>query len=151
MEKAPSAVDRPPQPARGWLYRYPLLLRVTHWTNVVCLVVLVMSGLQIFNAHPALYWREDSDFQRPVLSIYTGFTDEGRPLGITRILGRTFITTGVLGRSAFNGRPAHRAFPAWMTIPSAQDLATGRVWHLFFAWVFVINGLLLYLAATCDP
>lgn len=36
-------------------------------------------------------------------------------------------------------------FPAWLTLPSFQDLAAGRRWHLFFAWVFVINGL-VYLA-----
>jgi hypothetical protein len=112
--------------------------------NVLCLVVLLMSGLQIFNAHPALYWGEDSDFDRPMFSIFTAFTAEGRPIGVTRIFGRTFDTTGVLGRSEFNGRPAQRAFPAWLTIPSAQDLATGRVWHLFFAWVFVANGMLFF-------
>lgn len=36
-------------------------------------------------------------------------------------------------------------FPSWLTLPSFQDLAAGRRWHLFFAWVFVINGL-VYLA-----
>jgi thiosulfate reductase cytochrome b subunit len=100
-----------------------------------------MSGLQIFNAHPALYWGEDSDFDRPHFSIFTAFTAEGRPVGVTRVFGRTFDTTGVLGTSEFNGRQAQRAFPAWLTIPSAQDLATGRVWHLFFAWLFVANGM----------
>lgn len=119
-----------------------MVTRVSHWANVLCLVILLMSGLQIFNAHPALYWGEDSDFERPVLAIYNTFTGEGRPLGVTRVFGRTFDTTGVLGRSQFQGRPAQRAFPSWLTIPSAQDLATGRVWHFFFAWLFVINGLI---------
>jgi thiosulfate reductase cytochrome b subunit len=110
--------------------------------NLPCLAILLMSGLQIFNAHPALYLGEDSDFDRPILSIYAGWTDEGRPKGVTRIFARTFDTTGVLGWSRLNNRPVQRAFPAWITIPSAQDLATGRVWHFFFAWVFVINGLI---------
>jgi cytochrome b subunit of formate dehydrogenase len=26
-----------------------------HWINVTAIVILLMSGLQIFNAHPALY------------------------------------------------------------------------------------------------
>jgi thiosulfate reductase cytochrome b subunit len=34
-----------------------------------------------------------------------------------------------------------RAFPSWITVPSYQDLATGRRWHFFFAWLLVINGL----------
>jgi|SRR6185437_9148263 len=45
----------------GRLYvRHSLAVRVMHWVNVVAVVVLVMSGLQIFNAHPALYWGKSS-------------------------------------------------------------------------------------------
>ena len=47
--------------------------------------------------------------------------------------------------------PAHRVFeihttgdetaiPGWLTIPSYRDLADGRRWHLFFAWVMIICG-----------
>jgi thiosulfate reductase cytochrome b subunit len=32
-------------------------------------------------------------------------------------------------------------FPHWLTLPSARDLATGRRWHFFFAWVMILNGL----------
>lgn len=35
-----------------------------------------------------------------------------------------------------------RGFPSWLTIPSSQYLAMGRRWHFFFAWLFVVNGLL---------
>ena len=128
----------------SFIYRYPILVRTAHWINVLCLPILLMSGLQVFNAHPALYWGEDSDFERPILSIGAAFTEEGRPIGVTRIFGRSFQTTGVLGWSEFNDRPAQRAFPAWITIPRAQDLATGRVWHFFFAWLFVANGVLYF-------
>jgi hypothetical protein len=38
--------------------RHALLTRVTHWINLLCIVVLLMSGLQIFNAHPILYLGE---------------------------------------------------------------------------------------------
>lgn len=41
---------------RRWMFRHPAIIRITHWVNAVCLLVLLMSGLQIFNAHPALYW-----------------------------------------------------------------------------------------------
>ncbi|WP_299827724.1 cytochrome b/b6 domain-containing protein [uncultured Roseobacter sp.] len=37
-----------------------------------------------------------------------------------------------------------RAFPAWATIPSGMDLATGRIVHFFFAWVLV-SALFLWL------
>src|SRR4051812_3184016 len=37
---------------RHWIYRHALATRVTHWINAVCLLILLLSGLQIFNAHP---------------------------------------------------------------------------------------------------
>jgi thiosulfate reductase cytochrome b subunit len=86
-------------------YRHSLAVRLLHWINVVALCVLLMSGLQIFNAHPALNW----------------------------------------GRSSYTGAPAFfelaHGFPSWMTLPGGHWLAMGRRWHLFFAWIFVINGL----------
>ena len=36
-------------------YRHRLPIRISHWINVVCLTILLLSGLGIFNAHPALY------------------------------------------------------------------------------------------------
>jgi thiosulfate reductase cytochrome b subunit len=40
-----------------------------------------------------------------------------------------------------------RAFPPALTIPSKQDLATGRVIHFFFAWIFFAT-LAVWLAAA---
>jgi thiosulfate reductase cytochrome b subunit len=85
------------------IYRHRLPVRVMHWINVVCIVILLGSGLQIFNAHPALYWGHDSRDATLLLQL--------------------------------------SKFPGWATIPSSQFLAMGRVWHFFFAWLFVINGL----------
>ena len=34
------------------VYRHRLPVRISHWLNVPCLLILIMSGLQIFNAHP---------------------------------------------------------------------------------------------------
>lgn len=36
--------------------RHSLSTRLWHWLNLVCVVVLFMSGLTISNAHPWLYW-----------------------------------------------------------------------------------------------
>jgi thiosulfate reductase cytochrome b subunit len=106
-----------------------------------------MSGMQIFNAHPALYIGQASNFEDPVLSMTARRGADGEPVGETQILGATFNTTGVLGLSTSGGELQARGFPAWLTLPSYQDLATGRRWHFFFAWLFVINGL-VYLAAS---
>jgi thiosulfate reductase cytochrome b subunit len=119
------------------VYRHRLPVRISHWLNVPCLVILIMSGLQIFNAHPALYWGDRSDRDRPLLTIRPVETESGEVRGITTILGHRFDTTGVLGYS----NDSRRAFPAWATVPGGKWLAMGRQWHLFFAWLFVINGL----------
>jgi thiosulfate reductase cytochrome b subunit len=133
-------MNRPdPDPADRRIYRHRLPVRVMHWINVVCMTILLMSGLQIFNAHPALYWGRDSEFTRPRLSMNVR-QREGRPTGVTTVAGRSYDTDGVLGRSQVNGQPAARGFPAWATIPGPQWLAMGRRWHFFFAWIFVANG-----------
>ena len=96
-------------PAREVIYRHALLTRVTHWINVVCIVLMLMSGFQIFNAHRALYWgKKGADFDPHWFALPNGF-------------------------------------PHWATVPSWQDLATGRAWHFAFAWIFVINGLVYLL------
>src|SRR6478735_6744709 len=133
-------------PGTVLVQRHSALVRVTHWLNVLCLTVLLLSGLQIFNAHPALYWGQygaDSDHAAIEIGAVEG---EGGLRGVTRIGGLFVPTTGVLGASAGpSGELTARAFPAWLTLPSYQDLSAGRRWHFFFAWAFVLNGL-AYLA-----
>ena len=131
-------------PPIRWTYRHTLPVRLSHWLNVVCLFILLMSGLQIFNAHPSLSWGNRSDPDRPMpLVIGAMPIGGGVQVGITEIFGYRFDTTGVLGVSRdAEGNLSQRGFPSWATIPGPQWLSMGRHWHLFFAWLFVINGLL---------
>jgi thiosulfate reductase cytochrome b subunit len=115
-----------------------------HWINVACMTILLMSGLNIFNAHPALYWGHESTFADPWISIRGRNSPQG-PVGITRIGGAEFDTSGVLGLSKVDGQPTLRGFPSWATIPGPQWLAMARHWHFFFAWIFVGNGVLYVL------
>jgi len=139
-------------PAAGTLYyRHALAVRVMHWVNVVCLTILLMSGLQIFNAHPALYWGKSSYTGAPPLlqigareQVAGEKGDEGM-VGVTRVFGREFDTTGVLGLSRDDDGLHAQAFPGWIAIPAHQWLSMARSWHFFFAWLFVVNGL-CYLA-----
>jgi Ni/Fe-hydrogenase b-type cytochrome subunit len=91
------------------VYRHAVIVRVTHWINVVCLTVLLMSGLQIFNAHRYLHWGKAGADSDPHLLALPG------------------------------------GFPHWATVPGWQDLGLGRTWHFFFAWLFVVNGLVYLL------
>ncbi len=100
-----------PEPTRPLIRRHTLITRITHWTWAICLFFLLLTGLQIFNAHPVLYWGDQSGF-------------------------------------AFDNSVLRLApFPQWATIPSGVDLATGRVIHFFFAWVFVATLMIWLLGA----
>jgi thiosulfate reductase cytochrome b subunit len=135
------------RPLRHLIQRHSVVVRVTHWINLLCLTILLMSGLQIFNAHPALYWGNISDFAHPALSMDAVQPQNGPPRGITTVFGHRFDTTGVLGLSRdAAGQPWERGFPAWATLPGEQSLAGGRLWHFFFAWLFVLNGSVYLLA-----
>lgn len=128
------------------IQRHGLATRVWHWVNAVCLLVLLMSGLQIFNAHPALYWGNDSTFDDPALQLTAIHGPDGRPMGVTRIGSMSFDTTGVLGLSMRDGEMTQRGFPAWATLPGPRWLAMGRYWHFATAWVFapLLFAYLLY-------
>jgi thiosulfate reductase cytochrome b subunit len=128
---------------RSELYlRHSLPVRVMHWVNALALLLLLMSGLQIFNAHPALYWGKSSySGEPPVLEMRAEETSDGKPVGITEVLGREVRTTGVLGLSSdAGGSLRERGFPSWATVPGPKWLSMARRWHFFFAWLFVING-----------
>lgn len=128
----------PAQPARGPLvFRHRISTRLWHWLNAVTIVVMLMSGLTIFNAHPRLYWGQyganmDGSIFRISNTPTTGFIE----IGSWRI-----ETTGVLGRwTDSKGVQQIYAFPSWATIPSMYNLALARRWHLFFAWVLGISA-----------
>lgn len=127
---------------RQSFYRHRLPVRVAHWINVLCMFLILLSGLQIFNAHPRLYWGHASDFDAPWLELGARRSAGGGLEGFAYIAGADFTTTGVLGLSeTARGQVERRGFPGWLTIPSYRSLASGRRWHFFFAWLMVINGL----------
>ena len=126
------------------IYKHRLATRVWHWVNALSLLVMLMSGLMIFNAHPRLYWGQyGANYDRPWLVIGATATSGYLQLGQTQI-----PTTGVLGRwTDEQGNQQTRAFPGWATIPSTYNLAMARRWHLAFAWLFAF-GLLFFLISS---
>jgi thiosulfate reductase cytochrome b subunit len=130
------------------VYRQAVLTRITHWVWAIAMFFLVLTGLQIWNAHPALYIGHESGFEydNAILRIGAENTPEG-PRGFTTVFGQKFDTTGVLGMSGPEARPQFVGFPPWATIPSFRDLATGRVIHFFFAWILV-GALAIWLISS---
>ena len=126
------------------IYRHSRVVRITHWINVICILLLLMSGLQIFNAHPRLYWGQfGADPDHSFLSMLAYPTGEDTFRGETRLGDMRFNTTGLFGASLHQ----NRGIPWWATLPGERNLSTGRRWHFFMAWIFVINGL-VYLVSN---
>jgi thiosulfate reductase cytochrome b subunit len=140
-------VEAAPAPPTRTIYRHSLVVRVTHWINVVCLTCLFLSGLQIFNAHPALYWGQyGADADPSILSLGAQYAPDHSLKGVTKIGPLSFNTTGVLGVS----HNEVRGYPAWATLPGDRNLAVGRRWHFFMAWIFVANGLIYLVSNTLN-
>lgn len=127
---------------RRTVYRHSAATRLTHWLFFLAFLALVSSGLQIFNAAPFLDASDKTDPHHRVLAI-----DAPRDgVGTVTIFGRSFEATGWLGWTDDGmGGKGPRAFPGWITIPANQDLADGRRWHLFFAWIMIVSGV-VYMA-----
>jgi thiosulfate reductase cytochrome b subunit len=139
--------ETPARPGREVIYRHTRIVRITHWINVLALGLLLFSGLQIFNAHPALYWGQSgADADPPLMAMIPVDGPNGQLMGVTKLGGLTFHTTGMFGVSGGEAR----GFPHWLTLPGARNLAAGRRWHFFLAWVFVLNGLVYLLAGAIN-
>lgn len=54
----PVSVEQPQSDIRGGdlVKRHRFSTRLWHWTNAIAVIVMLMSGLMISNAHPHLYW-----------------------------------------------------------------------------------------------
>src|SRR5262249_59564088 len=63
----PAAAEAAPKTTQT-IYRHHATVRVTHWINALCVFILLMSGLNILQARPNLYWGSQSDFAHPWIS-----------------------------------------------------------------------------------
>lgn len=114
---------------REVIHRHAWPVRLTHWVNALTLFIMVGSGLNIFNAHPRLYWGQAGADSDPAFIALEAVQTPAGPQGRATLGPLHFKTPGIVG-----------AWPAWITVPSYTDLADARHWHFFFAWVLVVNG-----------
>jgi len=135
-------------PERRAVFRHSLWVRIFHWVNAVSFVLLLMSGLQIFNSYPRLHWGNTGYKETPAIFEISGVPDLNRQESWIQIGSHRIYTSGFLGvaKSTTFWGVSNTAFPSWLTLPSAVgDLGTGMGWHFLMLWVLIIN-LALYLA-----
>jgi thiosulfate reductase cytochrome b subunit len=103
---------------------FPMWLQIQHFLNMLFMMFIIRSGIQILADHPRLYWNRDCTpgtewfrFQRPVPQdrIWTSKDDA--------------VT-----------------LPTWLGIPGLRHtIGPARWWHFSFDLLWVLNGLAFYV------
>jgi Ni/Fe-hydrogenase b-type cytochrome subunit len=96
-------------------YRHRLPTRLWHWVNALTVVIMLMSGLMIFNAHPHLYWGQyGANFDHPWLSFH------GRPFPGWATIPSTYNLAAA--------RRWHLAF-AWLLVAGLLMFLAVSLWN----------------------
>ncbi|MBI2539922.1 MAG: cytochrome b/b6 domain-containing protein [Deltaproteobacteria bacterium] len=77
------------------VYRHNRITRLTHWINALALLILLMSGLQIFNAYPHLHWGSKAEPEEAFFSIYAA-NEDGEIRGWHFFFAWLFALNGLL-------------------------------------------------------
>ena len=120
-------------------YRHPLATRLTHWLSFCSFFVLLGTGLQIFNGQAYLSLTNDRDHAHTIASL----TSPQDGIGIITVAGHAMRITGWPQWTADpKGKMRPQFFPAWLVIPFGQNKRAGQDLHRYFAWPFLLAGLL---------
>ncbi len=102
---------------------FPVWLRIGHLINVIFLVLLIRSGVEILSAHPKLYFRDDTTPGKEWLK----FTKKKMPKD------RPWTTDDEM-----------ESFNSAIALPGHSMLGMGRHWHFFAVIFWPLNGLVYY-------
>lgn len=120
----------PPVPLVGHLtpqtatqpYGFPAWIGITHYVNLLFMVLLVRSGLQILMDHPRLYWNVHS----------TPGTEWIRFTPVQVPLDRPYTA-----------KDDARYLTPWIGLPGGRHtLGLARHWHFVSALFWVLNGII---------
>lgn len=88
--------------------RHSVLVRVTHWTNTLAFLALLVSGVAILLAHPRLYWGESGGYGSAALlelplPLHTDESGWGRSLHflaawVAVVNGVAYVSSGLSRR-----------------------------------------------------
>lgn len=101
-------------------YGFPPWLRITHYVNLLFMVLLIRSGLQILMDHPRLYW----NVHCTPGTEWIRFTPVQVPLD-----------------RLYTAKDDARHLTSWMGLPGGRHtLGLARHWHFVSALFWVLNG-----------
>jgi Ni/Fe-hydrogenase b-type cytochrome subunit len=161
--------------------RHGLSTRLWHWVNAVTLLILLMSGLMIFNAHPRLYWGHygaNSDKAWLELPRFPGWATlpSGYSLADARLWHLAFAWVLSLAllffiiRSLWNGhirRDLHITQPEWsirhiwqdvknharLRFPAGEDVLKYNILQKlsYIGVIFIAIPLMIFTGLTMSP
>lgn len=114
-----------PVPLSSAVYSgYPLWLRVQHFLNLVFMVFIIRSGLQILADHPRLYW------------------SRGSTPGAEWFRFQRDVPTG----RVWTSKDDSVTIPAWLGIPGVRhSVGLARWWHLSCDLLWLVNGVVSWV------
>ena len=103
---------------------FPFWLRFAHFINIIFIILLIRSGIEILSAMPKLYW---NDHARPG-SEWLKFTRKKIPHD-----------------RMWTSLEEEESFSSWIALPGHKNLGIGRHWHFFSILFWVANGIAYYI------
>lgn len=101
---------------------FPLWLRIAHFVNIFCLIILARSGIQILFDHPRLYWKDNS-----------------KPGTQWARFSRKKVATDRIWTSMDDADHVNSV----IALPGGfHNLGAGRNWHFITAMVWSVTGII---------
>ncbi len=106
---------------------FPFWLRFAHFINLIFIILLIRSGIEILSALPKLYWHDDA---RPGKE-WIKFTKKKFPPDFKK---RVWIAL-----------EEEESFSSWIALPGHKNLGMGRHWHFFSIIFWIANGAAYFI------
>jgi methionine sulfoxide reductase catalytic subunit len=106
---------------------FPFWLRFAHFINLIFIVLLIRSGIEILSALPKLYWKDDA-------TPGTEWIKFTRKKFFPNFKERVWIAL-----------EEEESFPSWIALPGHKNLGMGRHWHFFSIIFWIANGAAYYI------
>lgn len=130
-------------------YRHPWVVRLWHWANAGAVVVLLMTGLLLFDIHPRLYWGDDGHAGMPAfLAVDAMDVTSATPRFSLQLGGHHWDVTGIIGTIVDEGDSGKYVLIA--NPPDDWQFGATRGWHFMFAWLLGLSlpAYALYLLVS---
>jgi methionine sulfoxide reductase catalytic subunit len=106
---------------------FPYWLRFAHFINLIFIVLLIRSGIEILSALPKLYWHDNATPGKE----WIRFT---KKKFLPDFKNRVWISL-----------EEEESFPSWLALPGHKNLGMGRHWHFFSIIFWILNGAAYYI------